>query len=72
MRKGRKVQCSILVGDTASVDVFRFRDESLEETDKLPDSDVLDQKIVDDLETALEQFREFTEELGVSKPEPNR
>ena len=49
-----------------------LRDESLDESDDLPDSGVLAQEINDDLETALEQFREFTEELGVSEPEPNR
>jgi len=40
------------------------RDESLEESDNLPDSEVLAQKIVEDLEAALEQFREIAAELG--------
>jgi hypothetical protein len=40
------------------------QDESLEESDNLPDSEVLAQKIVEDLEAALEPFREIAAELG--------
>ena len=40
------------------------RDESLEESDNLPDSEVLAQKIVEDLEAALEQFCEIAADLG--------
>ena len=43
--------------DKASLDIFWLTDESLEESDNLPDPDVLAQGIVDDLEAALEQFR---------------
>jgi len=43
--------------DQASLDIFWLRDESLEDSDSLPDRDVLAQQIVDDLEAALEQFR---------------
>ena len=50
--------------DKASLDIFWLRDESLEESDNLPDSDVLAQEIVDDLEAALEQFREIASDLG--------
>jgi hypothetical protein len=38
---------------------FLLRDESLEESDNLPDPDVLAQEIVEDLKAALEQFREI-------------
>lgn len=41
--------------DKVNPDIFRLRDESLEETANLPDPDVLAAEIVDDLETALEQ-----------------
>ena len=41
------------------------RDESLEDSDNLPDPDVLAQEIVEDLEAALEQFREIAADLGV-------
>jgi type I restriction enzyme M protein len=36
--------------DKASLDIFWLRDESLEESDNLPDPDVLAQEIVEDLE----------------------
>ncbi len=48
-------------------DVVRRRDESSEESDNLPDPDVLAQEIVDDLEAALEQFREIAADLGGQK-----
>jgi type I restriction enzyme M protein len=41
-----------------------LRDESLEDTARLPDPDILATEIVEDLEAALEQFREIAEELG--------
>jgi hypothetical protein len=50
--------------DKASLDIFWLRDESLEESDNLPDPDVLAQEIGDDLESALEQFREIAADLG--------
>ena len=37
---------------------------SLEESDNLSDPDVLAQEIVDDLEAALERFREIATDLG--------
>jgi type I restriction enzyme M protein len=40
-----------------------LRDESLEDSDNLPDPDVLAQEIVEDLEAALEQFREIANDL---------
>jgi hypothetical protein len=43
--------------------IFWLRDESLEESDNLPDPDVLDQEIVEDLEAALEQFHEIAKDL---------
>jgi len=50
-----------------------LRDESLEESDNLPDPNVLAQEIVEDLEAALEQFREIAADLGansVSEQDP--
>src|SRR6266496_950487 len=44
--------------DKDSLDICWLRDESLEESDNLPDRDVLAQEIVEDREAALEQFRE--------------
>lgn len=50
--------------DKVSLDIFWLRDESLEESDNLPDPDVLAQEIVEDLEAALEQFREIANDLA--------
>ena len=50
--------------DKASLDIFWLKDESLEESDNLPEPNVIAHEIVEDLEAALEQFREITEDLG--------
>ncbi len=50
--------------DKASLDIFWLKDESLEESENLPTPDVLAQEIVEDLETALEQFKEIATDLG--------
>jgi type I restriction enzyme M protein len=57
----------------AARDIFWLRDESLEESDNLPDPDVLAQEIVEDLEAALEQFHEIAVDLhanSVSEQDP--
>jgi len=46
------------------LDIFWLRDESLEDSDNLPDPDILAQEVVEDLEAALEQFREIAADLG--------
>ena len=53
--------------DKASLDIFWLKDESLEASDNLPDPDVIAQEIVEDLEAALEQFREIVGDLGSEK-----
>lgn len=55
--------------DKASLDIFWLKDESLEASDNLPDPDVIALEIVEDLEAALEQFREIVGDLGISKVE---
>ena len=50
--------------DKASLDIFWLRDESLEDSDNLPDPDILALEIVEDLEAALAQFKEITDDLG--------
>ncbi len=47
-----------------SLDIFWLKDESLSESENLPDPDVLAAEIVEDLEAALEQFREIAGDLG--------
>ena len=42
--------------DKLSLDIFWLKDKSLEDSDNLPDPDVLAQEITDDLQTALDQF----------------
>jgi type I restriction enzyme M protein len=42
--------------DKLNLDIFWLRDKSLEESDDLPEPDVLAQEIADDLQTALDQF----------------
>lgn len=49
--------------DKASLDIFWLKDESLEDSDNLPDPAVLAREIVESLETALEQFRGIEDEL---------
>jgi type I restriction enzyme M protein len=46
-----------------NLDNFWLRDKSLEESDDLPEPDVLAQEIADDLQTALEQFQAIAEKL---------
>lgn len=49
-----------------NLDIFWLRDESLEDTENLPDPDVLAGEIVEELEAALEQFRLIVEDLGLT------
>jgi type I restriction enzyme M protein len=50
--------------DKASLDIFWLRDESLEDSDNLPDPDVLAQDIAEDLGAALALFKSISEDLG--------
>jgi type I restriction enzyme M protein len=43
--------------------LFWLKDKSLEDSDDLPDPDVLAQEIADDLQTALDQFGAIVEGL---------
>ena len=49
--------------DKTSLDIFWRKDESLEDSDNLPDPTILAREIVESLETALEQFRGIEDEL---------
>ena len=46
-----------------NLDIFWLKDESLEDSDDLPDPDMLAQEIADDLQTALDQFQAIAEGL---------
>ncbi|NNM82732.1 MAG: SAM-dependent DNA methyltransferase, partial [Burkholderiales bacterium] len=47
-----------------SLDIFWLKDESLSESENLPPPDIIAAEIVEDLEAALEQFREMLGDLG--------
>ncbi len=49
--------------DKASLDIFWLKDESLEDSDNLPDPAILAREIVESLESALEHFRGIEDEL---------
>jgi len=49
--------------DKASLDIFWLRDESLSDSDNLPAPEVIAAEIVEDLEAALEQFREILADM---------
>ncbi len=50
--------------DKASLDIFWLKDESLEESENLPEPDVIAREIVEDLQDALAQFQLIAEDLG--------
>jgi type I restriction enzyme M protein len=54
----------IMARDKVSLDIFWLKDESLEDTENLPDPDVLAEEIVESLQSALAQFENIAEELG--------
>lgn len=49
--------------DKINLDIFWLKDKSLEDSENLPEPVILAQQIVDDLQTALEQFSAITDEL---------
>lgn len=53
----------LLKRDKLNLDIFWLRDKSLEDSENLPEPDVLAQEIADDLQTALEQFTAIAAEL---------
>jgi type I restriction enzyme M protein len=51
--------------DKVNLDTFWIKDESLEDSDNLPEPDVILQEIIEDLEGgALAQLRGIAEDLG--------
>ena len=53
----------IIKRDKANLDIFWLKDDSLEDSENLPDPEVLAQEIADDLQTALESFANIAAEL---------
>ncbi len=56
--------------DKVSLDIFWLRDESLPDSDNLPEPGVIAAEIVADLEAALQQFRLIADDLGESAATP--
>jgi type I restriction enzyme M protein len=54
----------LVARDKVNLDIFWLRDTSLEETDNLPSPDILAAEIVEDLQSALEQFSGILNELS--------
>jgi len=54
----------LLGRDKASLDIFWLKDESLEDSENLPEPDIIAREIAEDLESALDQFRLIAEDLG--------
>ncbi|NLJ38722.1 MAG: SAM-dependent DNA methyltransferase [Candidatus Atribacteria bacterium] len=50
--------------DKVSLDIFWLKDESLEDSENLPSPDIIASEIVENLESALEQFNSIYEDLG--------
>ncbi|MCD6162530.1 MAG: SAM-dependent DNA methyltransferase [candidate division Zixibacteria bacterium] len=50
--------------DKVSLDIFWLKDESLEDTDNLPEPKVIAQEITENLKAALEQFSSIYEDLA--------
>ncbi|MBU0729208.1 MAG: SAM-dependent methyltransferase, partial [Proteobacteria bacterium] len=54
----------IINRDKASLDIFWLKDDSLEDSDNLPAPGIIAAEIIEDLQAALEQFKEIAEDLG--------
>ena len=50
--------------DKVNLDIFWIKDESLEDSDNLPEPDVILQEIIEDLESALTQLRGISDDLS--------
>ena len=50
--------------DKVNLDLFWIQDKDLEDSEDLPEPDVLAREIVDDLQTALEQFSAIESDLN--------
>ena len=67
-RKGRYDITRLDTGDKVSHDILLLGDESLEETANLPGPGELAADIVEDLESALEQFHLIAKDLANPPP----
>lgn len=65
--KGSKVEAGNFIDkrDKASLDIFWLKDESLEDSENLPAPEIIAGEIIENLESALQQFSEIEETLKV-------
>jgi type I restriction enzyme M protein len=54
--------------DKVNLDILWMKDESLEDSENLPDPEALAAEIVENLEAALEEFRSVQEDLTTDNP----
>ena len=54
----------LLKRDKTSLDIFWIKDKSLADLDSLPDPDVLAADIIENLQSAMDSFKELMEALG--------
>jgi type I restriction enzyme M protein len=57
----------IIQRDKVSLDILWLKDESLEDSENLPDPDIIAAEIVENLESALDQFSTIYQDLGENK-----
>lgn len=57
----------ILKQDKTSLDIFGIKDKSIVDLDNLPNPDDLADDIIDNLESALESFKELKHQLEKNK-----
>ena len=58
-----RVYTELIQRDKANLDIFWLKDESLEDTENLPAPEIIAAEITENLQNALEQFNNITEEL---------
>lgn len=58
----------ILKRDKTNLDIFWIKDESLEDLDKLPSPEIIANELVEDLQDAVEQLKEISEDLREKCP----
>ncbi|MGL4943781.1 MAG: N-6 DNA methylase [Thermoguttaceae bacterium] len=54
----------VLARDKTSLDIFWIKDQSLADLDTLPDPDILASEIIDNLQSAMDGFKELLDGLG--------
>jgi type I restriction enzyme M protein len=56
----------LLQRDKANLDIFWLKDESLEDSENLPEPGIIAKEIAENLESALDQFMAIKEDLTIN------